>query len=355
MFARHFLCLICICELVCSHENETKKALPQVQIVSVVEQNLQLRIPIVGTLAPPVGHDVKVGSLTAGRVEKIFAGEGDHVKKGDILARIETQLARDKVSQARAQIEQAKAALVNAHERYSRVESMYEQHATSKQALEDVHAQLVAAQSALKQAQAQGGSADFELDRTTLRSPFDGVVAAILIPAGQPVEGNATPVVEVVDTHQLELRAPVSASRVNSVEINQKVELHVDGDVQIVGTVFAISPIIDTVTNTVTVRIKIENSEGKLRGGLFARGFILSGFHHGIEVPLTALLPDDAGDATRLALLSTDNKIEQRDVSLGNDTGDEKIEVRSGLRVGDRVVVHGAYGLPSGVLVEVVP
>src|SRR6185312_16248571 len=116
------------------------------------------------------------------------------------------------------------APLQNARTKLERAERLYRDGIAAKQEVDDARAAVVAADSGLKSAQATGGIAGVQLERATLRAPIAGVVAAILVPAGQPVDGNGTPVIEVADTAVLDLRAPVSAARVGDVAVGQRAE-----------------------------------------------------------------------------------------------------------------------------------
>jgi membrane fusion protein, multidrug efflux system len=161
---------------------------PSVRVVTVQRESLAPRIPIAGVIAPLPGRDVKVGALVAGRVDQVFVAEGDRVKMGQVIAHIEAQPLRDRVSETEAQKVQTRAQLENARTRLARAERLWKDGITSRQEVDDSRTAVVAAESALKQADAIGGTAEVQLGRATLRAPFAGVVAAILVPAGQPVE-----------------------------------------------------------------------------------------------------------------------------------------------------------------------
>jgi RND family efflux transporter MFP subunit len=256
------------------------------------------------------------------------------------------------VSQAQAQKTQALAQLENARTRLGRAERLFKDGIAAKQEVDDARAALVAAESAVKQAEATGGIAGVQLDRATLRAPIDGVVAAILVPAGQPVDGNATPVIEVADTTVLDLRAPVSAARVGEIVTGQKAELEVEGVGSVAGAVEAIAPLVDPATNTVVVRVRVPNAAGKLRGGMFARGAVVGAPHDGFAVPRAALLPGDGGAANEVAVVGADGTVAHRAVALGGEAGDN-VEVRSGLGGGEQIIVVGGYALPDGTKVEI--
>jgi RND family efflux transporter MFP subunit len=345
-----------IAAAIACHKGDAEPAekLPAVKVEAVAPQTISPRIPVAGVLAPLPGHDVKVGALVAGRVDRVFVAEGDPVKVGQALAHVEAEPLKQHVSEALAQREQAQAALVNARTKLERTQRLYNNGIAAKQEVDDARAALVAAESGLKQAEASGGIAGVNLARASLRSPLDGVVAAILVPAGQPVDGNATPVIEVADTRVLDLRAPVSAGQVGAVSVGDQAELDVEGVGRVAGAVEAIAPLVDVATNTVVVRIRVDNGGGRLRGGMFARGAIVGPPRQGLAVPRTALLPGDGGAATVVAVVDKDGAVGHRGLQLGADAGDH-VEVRAGLQPGERVIVAGGYALPDGTKVQITP
>lgn len=340
----------------CKRSGGDEEALkkPTVKVAVVGVERIAPRTPVAGVLAPLPGKDVKVGALVAGRVDRVFVAEGDAVKQGQPLAHVEAAPLRETVSQAQAQREHAAADLANARTKLERAERLYKDGIAAKQEVDDARAAVVAAESGLKSAQATGGIAGVQLERATLRAPIAGVVAAILVPAGQPVDGNGTPVIEVADTTVLDLRAPVSAARVGDVAVGQRAELDVEGVGQVAGAVEAIAPLVDPATNTVVVRIRVPNDDGRLRGGMFARGAILGAPHPGLAVPRAALLPGDGGAASNVAVVDGEGVVSHRALQLGADAGDS-VEVRAGLKPGERVIVAGGYALPDGTKVEIAP
>ena len=340
----------------CKHggDGDEKLDRPSVKIAVVAEARIAPRTTVAGVLAPLPGRDVKVGALVPGRVDRLFVAEGDVVKPGQPLAHVEAEPLVQNVSQAAAQREHASAELQNARTKLDRAQRLFADGIAAKQEVDDARAAVVAAESGLKSAQATGGIAGVQLERATLRAPIAGVVAAILVPAGQPVDGNGTAVVEVADTKVLDLRAPVSAARVGDVAVGQQAELDVEGVGKVAGAVEAIAPLVDPTTNTVVVRIRVPNDAGRLRGGMFARGAILGAPHPGLAVPRAALLPGDGGAATMVAVVDGAGVVAHRTLVLGADAGDS-IEVRGGLAAGERVIVAGGYALPDGTKVEIAP
>ncbi len=332
--------------------DEEKTPKPEVKVATVTTTRISPRTTVAGVLAPLPGKDVKVGALVPGRVDRVFVAEGDPVKVGQPVAHVEAEPLKQTVTQADAQKAHAEAELVNARTKLERAERLYRDGIAAKQEVDDARAAVVAAESGVKSAQATGGIAGVQLGRATLRAPIDGVVAAIIVPAGQPVDGNGTPVIEVADTKVLDLRAPVSAARVGEIAVGQKAELDVEGVGLVAGAVEAIAPLVDPTTNTVIVRIRVPNADGKLRGGMFARGAILGAPHPGLAVPRSALLPGDGGSASTVAVVDKEGTVTHKQLQLGADAGDV-VEVRAGIEAGERVIVAGGYALPDGTKVDV--
>lgn len=353
MWRSRLLSLTIVCAVGCHHSDaEPEAALPEVQVQAAASRPIAPRTLVAGVLAPLPGRDVKVGALVQGRVDRVFVAEGDRVQVGQALAHVEAEQMQQHVSEATAQRESAEAALVNARTKLDRTERLFRDGIAAKQEVDDARAALVAAQSGVKEAQATGGIAGVNLARATLKAPIAGVVAAILVPAGQPVDGNATPVIEIADTRVLDLRAPVAAGQVGALAVGQAAELEVDGVGTVAGEVEAIAPLVDSATNTVIVRIRVANSDGRLRGGLYARGAILGSAHAALAVPRAALLPGDGGSANCVAVVDAEGVVGHRLLELGADAGD-LVEVKRGLTPGERVIVAGGYSLPDGTRVQV--
>ena len=144
----------------------------------------------------------------------------------------------------------------------------------------------------------------------------------------------------------------MAASLVGRVSLGQRAELAVEGVGTVAGEVIALAPLVDTATNTVTVRARIHNQKGRLRGGMFARGALLGEARDGLALPRSALLPGDGGEASQIALLTGANQVAHRRVTLGAEAG-EAVEILSGVEPGDRVIVAGGYSLPDGAKVEI--
>ena len=349
----HFLSLALLMAAACHRSRKSEDEMPEVVVATASFSPLVHETPLSGVLAPLPGRDIKIGALVSGRVDQVFVAEGDAVKSGQLLAHVEAQPLKDRLAEADAQKEQSLAALTNARLRLGRAEKLWRDGISARQEVDDARAEVVGAESTLKKADASNTTANTQLERASLRSPFAGTVAAILVPAGQPVDGSGTAVIEIADTSILNLRAPLSAASIGGVRLGQVALLTVDGIGEARGEVEAIAPLVDSSTNTVLVRVRIDNHDGRLRGGLFARGVLLGEARNVLTVDERALLPGQGAAADVVAVIDDKNTVSRINVVTG-ERASGRVEIREGLSAGARVITDGAYTLPVGTIVRVV-
>jgi RND family efflux transporter MFP subunit len=306
-----------------------------------------------GQLAAPPGMDVKLGPLVSGRLAAVLVGEGDKVREGQVLARLEGTPLRDAVSQSQAQLAQARAQEVNARAKLLRAEKALQAGVAAAQEVEDARLALSQAQSAVKSAAAAASTAGNQLGRSELRAPFSGVVAHVFAAAGEPVDANK-PVVEVARVSTLELRAPVAPRLAAQLRPGQGAELRVDGLPQrtFPAQVVAVAPTVDPATGAALVRLSVDNPDGALRLGSFAHARVLVSLHKGVlRVPEQAVLGGEEGAAVEVV---EDGKARRTPVKVGAKDG-TWAEIAEGLVEGAQVIVQGNYALPDGTRVRAEP
>jgi membrane fusion protein (multidrug efflux system) len=344
------------------HEESAAPAVPVVVRTATAElRELADAIEVTGTLEPPPGRSVKLGALVAGRIATVNVAEGDAVAAGQLLVSLEATPLRDAVDQADAALRQARALLVNASGRRERAEKLFAAGIAARQEVDDAGASEVAAESAVHNAEAGLSTAHNQLARSQLRAPFAGAVAHLYAAPGEPVDGSGKPIVEVADAHVLELRAAAAPAQLVRLAPGQRAELRVDGlgEQLIEGEVVAVAPVIDAATGVGTVRIRVDNRSGRLKGGGLASARVVLEVHRAaVAVPREALVPLEQGGAAAggsgegyAVELVQDGVARRRAITLGvTDRG--YAEVRSGLTRGEVVVVQGAYALPDGTPVR---
>nr|PZN08212.1 MAG: hypothetical protein DIU64_10915 [Caldicoprobacter oshimai] len=204
----------------------------------------------------------------------------------------------------------------------------------------------------LNQAKMALDAAKGAADKLKLLSPIDGVVSSLSVQTGQ-MAAQASPPVTVIDMTALILDIRLSEFDVVKVQPGQKVDVYVDaaGSQPVEGVVEWVSPSTDPRSQAYGVRIKIDNSPGKLRPGMFARaGLVLDKKENAVVVPKRAIVRQ--GDKAYVFVIKG-GSVERREVQVGMDDG-ERIEVISGLKSGEQVVVKGQAYLKEGQEVDIV-
>ncbi|MDN5302307.1 MAG: HlyD family secretion protein [Thermoanaerobacteraceae bacterium] len=347
--------------------------------------------------------EVSLSAKMGGKVEEILVKEGQEVKKGQVLIKLEQKDVESQVNQAQAaynaasaqldslkngqlpqqiaQLEsafnQAQANFKNAEENYNRMKNLLEQGAVSKQQFEGAELQykvakeqfesartqltltkektapesIFAAEAQVNQAKAALSAARVALDNTLITAPIDGTVGFINARVGQMLSPGMT-VVTVGDLKKAEIEINVTEDRISALHIGQEAEVTVDsaGLPGIKGQIVSISPYKDPRTQVYPVKILVSNDSGLLKSGMFARVKLIVGFHQKVVT-----VPEDAVvsyDGNRLVYTVEKNVAKARQVETGAASMG-KIIITKGLSAGQQIVVEGQDLLQDGVKVSV--
>jgi membrane fusion protein, heavy metal efflux system len=318
-------------------------------------------IQVIGTVAPDQDHFAIVGPLVGGRVAQLLAGVGDHLRRGQVMAEIESA----EVGEARAALIAAKARALAAEANLRRETDLAERRISSSRDRELAQAQWVidkaGVRAAAERLRAIGlSTADIEaIDRQDLggrvpmRSPIEGTVIARAITLGQAVE-RATDAFKIADLRHLWVNLDLYEKDLAHVRVGQQVEVRADafpGEV-FPGRVAYVVPVIDEATRTAQVRLEFENRQVQLSVGQLVSALIVGDGHRGspevLAVPRNAVARIDGRPVVFVAARKGD-EFQQRPVELGA-SGGEMIEVRQGLVAGEAVAVEGAFLLKSELL-----
>jgi RND family efflux transporter MFP subunit len=300
-------------------------------------------VTLAGTLEPPPGLDVKLAPLVQGRLAQVLVAEGDHVRKGQPLARLEATPLRDALTQAQAQLAQARAQENNTRTRLSRAQQAFDAGVAAGQEVDDARLAEESARAAVRTAEAAVSTAGNQVQRGELRAPFDGVVAKISAASGEPVDPSRT-VVEVARVEVLELRAPVSPTVGALLRPGQRARVN-SAQASADGVVFAVSPVVDAVTGAVVVRIRLPNDDGAFKANSAAHGSVVADVHHGaLWVPKPAVIGADEKASVEIVDAGKAKAVE---VKTGYDDG-SRVEIVDGLKGDETVIVQGGYAVPDG-------
>ena len=296
-----------------------------------------------------------VKARVAGELQGLTVREGDFVRAGQIVARVDASEYQARVQQAQQQADSAKAQIDIVQRQFDNNQALVDQGFISKTALDASQANLNAGKANHNAALAAVAVAKKSLDDTVLRAPLSGQVAQRLAQPGERV-GIEAKVLEIVDLSRLELEASLSAADALTVRPGQTATLQIEGSAQTISaTVARINPSAQAGSRSVLVYLSIDNSAGStgLRQGLFAQGTLGTARAAALAVPVSAVRTDKPSPYVQVV---ENGQISHKAVELGvrgNDTasGEPMVAVK-GLSE-NAVVVQGAAGnLREGTAVK---
>jgi membrane fusion protein, multidrug efflux system len=271
--------------------------LADTDVVKVQLQSVAQGVAVSGSLKAVNSAVIK--ARVAGELQGLTLREGDFVKAGQVIARIDASENQSRVRQAREQAQSAKAQVDVVQRQYDNNKALVDQGFISKTALDTSLANLNAAQATFRSALAATEVAAKSVEDTVLKSPIAGQVSQRLAQPGERV-GIDTRIVEVVDLSQLELEATLGASDAMVVRVGQSAELQIEGSAQTIqAQVVRINPSAQAGSRSVLAYLRIDNpgdSPGstalQLRQGLFAQGLIGTASTPQLALPLSAVRTD---------------------------------------------------------------
>lgn len=321
--------------------------LASVDVAVVQERVLSRSLPLSGSISPVVQATVK--SKVSGEVEQMTVREGQDVRQGDVIARIDTRNLQAQYDRESAAVEKARAELSLSMLNRDKNRMLLEQKYISQNTYESTESAYAGNVASLKLAEAEARLAKIALDDAVIRAPFAGTIARRLVQPGEKVSSD-TAVAMLVDLRQMLLEAAIPTADIPSVRVGQKVQFTVSGfgEREFRGEVQRINPVTADGSRAITVYIAVPNDDGALKGGMFAQGELtLQSTQPVLAVPQPAV-HEEAGATFVYAL--QEGKITRRPVTLGPVVkGDAFAEVRQGLAAGDQVIVADISASKAGM------
>jgi RND family efflux transporter MFP subunit len=315
-----------------------------------------------------------VASKGTGRLVFLGVEEGDRVKTGQIIARLEStdveaQLdqAKANLSVAKAQLQQSEADLEKAQNDYTRNEAFLKSKVITDQEFDVFKSQYRSAQARLASAKANILSiealirgAEIQIENTIIRAPFDATVLTknadvgeIVAPfaAGANSRGN---VVTLADMSSLQLEADVSESNIERVKINQPCEITLDAfpEKRYRGVVWKIVPTADRAKATIMTKVKFIDIDNKVLPEMSAKVTFLSETvtDSAMQAKPKMMVPGSAvveRDGKKVLWVVKDDRVTETVVLTGNKFGD-RIEILGGAKAGDKIVLSPTDDLRNG-------
>ena len=314
------------------------EAPPAVTVEAVAAAPRAMAASYSGSASLEARAEAQVVAKTSGVALEVLVEEGDVVRAGQVLVRIDADRARLNLAQVDAQVKKLEA-------NYRRASELVKQQMVSV----GDHDQL---RYDLENARATWRLAQLELSYTNVTAPISGVVASRSIKPGNFVQIN-TPIIRIVDNSRLEATLNVPERDLTTLREGLPVRMQVDALTgrQFVGVVDRIAPVVDAGSGTFRVVCAFDPHDGALQPGMFARiGIDYDNRAAALAIPRGALLEDDGEPAVYVV---RDGKAVRTAITTGYVDGGF-IEVRDGLVEGDRVVTAGKIALRDGSTVQVI-
>lgn len=309
-------------------------------LVRVRRVALARTVSVSGTLKAVNSAVVK--ARAAGELRDLTVREGDTVRRGQVLARVEVTEYAARVRQAQEQAEAAQAQVAIAQRQYDNNKALVEQGFISATALETSQLSLRNAKSTYQAAQAGVDVARKAADDTVIRSPIDGVVAARLAQPGERVAVEAR-VLELIDPRALEIEAAIPAADSVAVRLGQLARLRVDGLVEpLEARVTRINPSAQAGSRSVLIYLSVPPTPG-LRQGLFVQGDLATAQTESLVLPPAAVRTDKPAPYVQTVV---DGQVRHQPVTPGvqGQVGDETLLAVEGVADGTPVL-RGAVGM----------
>lgn len=349
----------------CSKQEQTaQKPAVAVELAAASATQLQEEIEVTGYLEPKFATDVR--TQIPGLITDVYVTQWVQVKKGQALAKIDVSETEAVVRRAEAAVSSAKAlglesqtALNRAKREQARILKLKEAGLATQQAVDDSLSETEAANAKLEAANAQirvfeqeWRQAQSRLSKGFVTAPMDGVVALRDVNVGD-LAGDAAsnkPIFRVVDSRILNLTVTVASVDSARIRQGQPLEFTVDSfpGVLFSGKVMFLNPELSEADRSLKVIAEVENKDGRLKGGLFAKGRIITGLRDNVLLlPRSVLGRWDSIGRTAVMLVAEGQTARQRHVKTGAVKGD-MVEIVEGLAAGEQYVSRGGFTLRDG-------
>ncbi len=311
---------------------------------------------------------VTVGAQASGKVEKLYVEIGQEVKKGDMIAQIDSTTQQNDVDTIKSKLKSYESQLIAAdvafkvaEKKYDRQKLLNQKNATSKEDLEnaqkvfeDAKSQMVQIISMLKEARISLSTAETNLSYTKITSPLDGTIVSVPVKEGQTVNAamNTPTIVQIANLDNMEILIEISEGDILNIRTGDRVTYSIlaNLDKTYETTLKSIDPGLTLLSNgeyTEVVssseaiyyygRLIVPNPEGELRIGMTTQNVIfVAAAKDVLTIPATAL--KGSGSDKYVNILLSDGKVEEKHISTGVSDG-FNVEVTKGLSEGQKVII----------------
>lgn len=315
-----------------------KEAAPAAHVSAVnyaVVRQVSAPVQITGSGTVSAWQEVAVGAEAGGLTAvSLLADEGQTVKQGQPLLKMDDVLLQ-------AQLKQAKANYNQANKAYQRSQTLFQQGYLSASALDSAEQSKLTTEAAMETAQTQ-------LNMATVRAPVSGIITHRTAVLGQNVT-QGSELFRIVRDGRIELNMEVVENDLHDIQPGMAATVTSESTGTVSGSVRIVTPQVDASTRLGYARVSVPWSSG-LRPGMFASGTIDAGLRDVLVIPQKAIVYTQ--NSPSVFVIGQDNKAHVRKIVTGGPVGKDDVSVREGLQANEQVVTNGAGFLNDGDLVK---
>jgi RND family efflux transporter MFP subunit len=295
-------------------------------------------------------REATVRAELGGQMLQVNAEEGQAVRRGALLGRIEARSLGDTRTSAQSSVRSAENQLEVARREVERAEQLVKAGAVAQRDLDNARSNAAAAEAALADARARLASAETSLADAIIRAPINGIVSTRAVNAGDVV-APGTELFTIIDPSSMRLEAAVPSDDLQALRAGAPVRFQIRGYAEPVeGKIERIAPQADPTTRQVPIYVAIPNTGGRFVAGLFAEGRVISEAAEGLVVPTNAV---NTASGKPWVMRVTNGKAERVEVTVGLvDERTEQLQIASGLNEGDILLRGAAQGITPGTAVQ---
>jgi membrane fusion protein, multidrug efflux system len=329
-----------------------------VVVATVTQQSVPVRIDTIGTVQ--VVANVSIKSRIDGFIDGVLIHDGQFVKAGDAMFRLDVRAAQAQVELVQAQLARDKAQLANAQRDVTRYQSLVAKDFVSHQQYDTAVTTAQALEAAVSADQAQIDNAKVLLTYYTINAPIDGRVGTIAIKAGNSIKANDLPLAMINQIKPIYVgfnlpQGELPALRAAMAQAPVEVSVRPQGDeaAPVVGTIAFFDNTVDVPSGTIAVRATFANDDMRLWPGQFVNVSVTTRIDaQALTVPPAAVQVGQ--DSSYVYVIKSDKTAELRPVTVAR-TVDGRAVIAKGLAAGEQVVVDGVMRLSNGARVDIHP
>lgn len=320
-------------------------------VAQVSAGELRQRLPLTGSLRAV--NQASVKAKVPGEVREVLVREGEAVKAGQVLIRMDAADYQARVDQAQGALQAARGQLDIATKTRDNNKALLDKGFISKNAFDNAASQFDIAKANVESARGALEVARKGLADTVIRAPISGLISSRSVQPGEKVSADNR-LLDVVDLTLMEMEAAVPAAEIMNVALGQEVQVKVEGmPTPFAGKVARINPATQPGSRSIMVYVQIDNPQGALRAGMFGEAQLTLAKKAGVLTVPKSAIRNEAGHTFVYAI--EDSKLVRKPVTLGLEGDDGRgtaVEVLSGLDSGAQIVRTNLGSLREGTTVR---